>query len=369
MPKIRILVVDDAVVFRRMVSEELSNDPALEVVGTAANGRIALARMTQLNPDLVILDIEMPEMDGLATLAELRKTYPRLPVIMFSALTERGAEATLDALALGATDYFTKPTNAGGLEGSLEVIRKELIPEIKALFASTQKKAASKAESNPFAIPAKPGGSQLGNIPPRPPGTAPGQVQVLAIGTSTGGPNALAEVLGQLPADFPVPIVIVQHMPPMFTRLLAERLSAQFPIPVQEGSSGGLLQPGQAWIAPGNHHMIVVRDNQQVRILVHQDPPENSCRPAVDVLLRSVAKAYGANSLTVILTGMGQDGLRGCEALRAAGGQILAQDEATSVVWGMPGYVAKAGLADRVLPLALVADEIMRRVQPRKAAR
>jgi two-component system, chemotaxis family, protein-glutamate methylesterase/glutaminase len=357
MPKIRILVVDDAVVFRRMVAEELSCDPDLEVVGTAANGRIALARMPQVSPDLVILDIEMPEMDGLATLAELRKTYPRLPVIMFSALTERGAEATLDALALGATDYFTKPASAGGLEDSLAVIREQLIPEIKALFASARNQSAAKAEPRPTVVPPTPAA-------PRRPATRPGPVQVLAIGTSTGGPNALADLFGRLPACFPVPIVIVQHMPPMFTRLLAERLSAQFPIRVQEGCSGSVLQPGQAWIAPGDHHMIVVRDNHQVRVLLHQDPPENSCRPAVDVLLRSVAKAFGPNSLTAILTGMGQDGLRGCEAVREAGGQILAQDEATSVVWGMPGHVARAGLADRVLPLSLIADEIVRRVGP-----
>jgi two-component system chemotaxis response regulator CheB len=186
---------------------------------------------------------------------------------------------------------------------------------------------------------------------------------VLAIGASTGGPNALAEVLRGLPAAFPVPIVIVQHMPPMFTRLLAERLSAQFPLRVQEAGSGSALEPGQAWIAPGDHHLIVIRDGQQVRTLVHQDPPENSCRPAVDVLLRSVAKAFGPDSLTVILTGMGQDGLRGCEAVREVGGQILAQDEASSVVWGMPGYVARAGLADRVLPLSLIAGEIVHRVQ------
>jgi two-component system chemotaxis response regulator CheB len=360
MPKIRILVVDDAVVFRRLVAEELSRDPDLEVVGTAANGRIALARMPQVSPDLVILDIEMPEMDGLATLAVLRKTYPRLPVIMFSALTERGAEATLDALALGATDYFTKPACAGGLEASLTVIREQLIPEIKALFASVRKQTGAKAEPCPAVVPPAPAA-------PRRPGAQPGPVKVLAIGTSTGGPNALADLFGRLPARFPVPIVIVQHMPPMFTRLLAERLSAQFPIRVQEGSSGSVLQPGQAWIAPGDHHMIVVRDNQQVRVLLHQDPPENSCRPAVDVLLRSVAKAFGPNSLTAILTGMGQDGLRGCEAVREAGGQILAQDEATSVVWGMPGYVARAGLADRVLPLSLIADEILRRVRASRA--
>ncbi len=359
MPKFRILVVDDAVVFRRLVSDELNSDPALEVVGTAANGRIALAKIPQVNPDLVILDVEMPEMDGLQTLAELRKTYPRLPVIMFSALTERGAEATLDALALGATDYFTKPTSVGGLDASLEVIRTQLVPEIKALC---EKAAAGTA--SPPGPSIRPG---VAAIPAARPGIQPGALQVVAIGSSTGGPNALAEIFPRLPANFPVPIVIVQHMPPMFTRLLAERLTAQSSLRVQEGISGAVLQPGQAWIAPGDHHMIVVRDATQVRLLVHQDPPENSCRPAVDVLLRSVAQTYGPNSLTAILTGMGSDGLRGCQLLREAGSQILAQDEVTSVVWGMPGYVARAGLADRVLPLSLIADEIVRRVRgPRK---
>ena len=354
MPKIRVLVVDDSVVFRRLVSDELSRDPELEVVGTAANGRIALAKLGQLSPDLVILDIKMPEMDGLQTLKELRKTYPRLPVIMFSSLTERGAEATLDALALGASDYFTKPTDVGGLDDSLRVIRE----------------AADPRDQGPLRAPRACRRHRPAQVPRpdrrRRPPIATGTVRVLAIGASTGGPNALAEIFAQLPADFPVPILIVQHMPPMFTRLLAERLSAQSPIHVQEASSGCLLKPGDAWVAPGDYHMIVVRDGLQYRLLVHQDPPENSCRPSVDVLLRSVAQSFGADSLTVILTGMGQDGLRGCESLRAAGGQVLAQDEATSVVWGMPGYVAQAGLADRVLPLSMIAGEIVHRVRARK---
>jgi two-component system chemotaxis response regulator CheB len=353
MPRFRILVVDDSVVYRRLVSDELSRDPELEVAGTAANGRIALAKLGQLSPDLVILDVAMPEMDGLETLRELRKTYPRLPVIMFSTLTERGAEATLDALSLGATDYFTKPTDAGGMEGSLRVIREELIPEIKALCAPLGQKIA-------------PAGVTGGLTAPKAPPTGTGTVRVLAIGASTGGPNALAEIFTRLPADFPVPILIVQHMPPMFTKLLADRLSAQSPIRVQEASSGCVLKPGEAWIAPGDYHMIVVRDGLQYRLLIHQDPPENSCRPAVDVLLRAVAQAFGPDSLTVILTGMGQDGLRGCEAVRAAGGQVVAQDEASSVVWGMPGYVAQAGLADRVLPLAMIAGEIVKRVRAQK---
>jgi two-component system chemotaxis response regulator CheB len=366
-PKIRVLVVDDAAVFRRLVAEELSNDPALEVVGSAANGRVALAKMAQVSPDVVILDVEMPEMDGLATLAELRKTYPHLPVIMFSALTERGAEATLDALALGASDYFTKPENVGGLEASLGVIREQLIPEIKALCARPSGRAAADGFHAGATGPAT--GNARAGAPPARPGVSRGPVQVLAIGTSTGGPNALAEVLRGLPADLPVPVVIVQHMPPMFTRLLAERLSAEVPVRVHEAKSGSVLQPGHAWVAPGDHHMIVVRDGLQDRVLLHQDPPENSCRPSVDVLLRSVAKTFGPDSLTVILTGMGQDGLRGCEAVREAGGQILAQDEATSVVWGMPGSVVRAGLADRVLPLSMVADEILRRVRKERETR
>jgi two-component system chemotaxis response regulator CheB len=341
-PKIRVLVVDDAVVFRRLVADELSADPAIEVVGTAANGKIALARLPQVSPDLVILDVEMPELDGLATLREIRKGYPKLPVIMFSALTERGAAATLDALALGATDYFPKPA-AGGRDASLRVIREDLIPEIKALCG----RAAAPAVA----------------IPPKAAPAVGGRVEVVAIGTSTGGPTALTELFAGLPADLPVPVVIVQHMPPMFTRLLAERLSAQSAVRVEEARPGGVLRPGHAWIAPGDYHVVVARDGTEVRVQLNQDPPENSCRPAADVLFRSVARAFGPAALAVVLTGMGQDGLRGCEAVRAAGGQVIAQDEATSVVWGMPGFVARAGLADRVLPLALVAPEVARRTR------
>jgi two-component system chemotaxis response regulator CheB len=351
-PKIRVLIVDDAVVFRRALTEELSSDPALEVVGTAANGRIALARMTQVNPDIVILDVEMPEMDGLATLSELRKTYPKLPVIMFSALTERGAEATLDALALGATDYFTKPSGAT-LDASLAVIREELIPEIKAL-CKNQHQAPGSAFVKPFPMADTWASTPIAGRP------AP-TVQIVAIAASTGGPNALTDIFRQLHGDFPVPIVVVQHMPPMFTRILAERLSAQGAIRVHEGRAGDVLQPGNAWIAPGDFHMTVARTGQQVRLELNQGPPENSCRPAADVLLRSVAEVFGASALTVILTGMGQDGLRGCERLRHAGAQIVVQDEPSSVVWGMPGHVTRAGLADRVLPLSLIADEMRQR--------
>jgi two-component system chemotaxis response regulator CheB len=348
-PRIRVLIVDDAVVVRRMLSDELAADPALEIAGVAANGRIALAKLPQVNPDLVILDVEMPELDGLATLREIRKSCPKLPVIMFSALTERGAAATLDALALGATDYFAKP--AGGMEASLRVIRDELIPSIKALCGKS-----------PVQLVAQPDKSLPDQAPT-------GLVNIVAIGTSTGGPNALSEMIAALPADLPVPLVIVQHMPPMFTRLLAERLSAQSAVKVEEGRSGGMLRPAHAWIAPGDFHMVVAREANQTRIVLNQDPPENSCRPAADVLFRSVAQSFGASALAVVLTGMGQDGLRGSEAIRVAGGQVLVQDEPTSVVWGMPGFVARAGLANRILPLGLIASEVVRRVRAGRGVR
>jgi two-component system chemotaxis response regulator CheB len=355
MRRIRILVVDDAVVVRRLVTDALASDPMLEVVGAAANGRIALAKIPQVNPDLVTLDVEMPVMDGLETLREIRKNYPKLPVIMFSTLTERGAATTLDALALGANDYVTKPANVGSVVAALERVRMELIPRAKALCASVA------GLSDPTLMPQRAASPAI-KLPPRPL-KAPQNVQVVAIGVSTGGPNALAEVIPQLPANFPVPVLIVQHMPPVFTKLLAERLTVRSQIPVEEAKFGRVLLPGHVWMAPGDFHMEVERQGPTARIKTHQGPPENSCRPAVDVLFRSVAEAYGPATLAVVMTGMGQDGLRGCQEIRAAGGQVLAQDEASSVVWGMPGFVAQAGLADKVLPLDQLPGEIVRRVQ------
>jgi two-component system, chemotaxis family, protein-glutamate methylesterase/glutaminase len=355
MPKIRVLVVDDSVVIRRMVSEALASDPEIEVAGTAADGRIALAKIDQVNPDVITLDVEMPVMDGLEALKELRKGLPRLPVIMFSTLTERGASATLDALALGANDYVTKPSNVGGAAAALQKIRQELIPKIKAHCSKVLGVSASPVQQFPARVPTpSPRAARLfGSAAP---------VEVVAIGVSTGGPNALAELIPELPEDLPVPIVIVQHMPPIFTRFLAERLSAKSKIKVHEGSRQTILEPGHAWVAPGDFHMVVERAHGAVQIATHHGPPENSCRPAVDVLFRSVAEVYGKGSLALVMTGMGQDGLRGCEHIREAGGQILAQDAETSVVWGMPGFVVNAGLADKVLPLRQLAGEIVRRV-------
>jgi two-component system chemotaxis response regulator CheB len=349
--RIRVLIVDDAVVIRRLVGDVLSADPEIEVVGTAANGRIGLQKITQCNPDVVTMDVEMPDMNGIETLKEIRKTWLKLPVIMFSTLTERGAAATLDALQAGASDYVTKPANVGSVTAGLEAVRRDLIPKIKALAGRT-------------AVPATvaPAARQIATLATAcSPASLTGQINIIAIGVSTGGPNALAELLPALPATLPVPIVIVQHMPPMFTRLLAERLDAQSAIKVAEGRAGMTLEPGHAYIAPGDFHMTLQRRGTAVEVAVNQEPPENSCRPAVDVLFRSVVAQFGSGTLGVILTGMGQDGLRGCELIRETGGQVVVQDEASSVVWGMPGFVARAGLAHRVLPLNTIAGELVRR--------
>ena len=353
MSKIRILIVDDSVVIRKLVSDILSDDPALEVIGTARNGRLALAKIEQTPPDLVTLDIEMPELNGLETLVEIRKIYPKLPVIMFSSLTERGAQATLEALTLGANDYVTKPSKVGEMKVAMQRIREQLVPKIKAFFPRY------KTQNTSMMI-----GTEIKPVVKiRKKVFKKERIDILAIGASTGGPNALAALLTKLPKDFPVPIVIVQHMPPVFTKLLAQRLEKKCEISVEEGKAGGLLKPGHAWIAPGNFHMTVSRRQTEYIIQTNQKPPENSCRPSVDVLLRSVSQYYGANTLTVILTGMGQDGYRGCEKLQDQGSQILVQDKGSSVVWGMPGAVAKANLADKILPLDQLSGEIIQRVK------
>ena len=343
-------MVDDSVVIRRLVTHALEREPGLEVVGFASNGSVALARIPQLNPDVITLDIEMPEMDGLETLRELRKHFPLIRVVMFSTLTDRGAAITLQALALGADDYVAKASNAGSLDRSMASLQAELIPKIKQFFVmpGASPAAAPSAEAK---TPAK-----------LPPPASVGRRKVLAIGTSTGGPNALGAVIPAIPADFPLPILIVQHMPPLFTRLLAERLQASSPLKVEEAQSGSKVTPGKVLIAPGDFHMQVRNGGGETVIALDQSPPENSCRPAVDVLFRSVAEVYGGTAVSAVLTGMGQDGLRGVEALKARGAYVIAQDEASSVVWGMPGAVAGAGLADRVVPLDGVVPEILQQI-------
>jgi two-component system chemotaxis response regulator CheB len=359
MSKIAVLVVDDSVVVRRLVTTALSSDPEIEVVGTASSGRLALDKIGQLNPDLVTLDIEMPDMNGLETLKELRRRHPKLPVVMFSSLTERGAAITLDALTFGANDYVCKPTKVASPDEAMANVRDQLIPKIKALTGKRTAAASSPVAARvPTASPAASSIVRPRTAVPRT-GEPTGAVDVIAIGASTGGPDALASILSQLPADFPVPIVIVQHMPPLFTRLFAQRLNSAAQVTVREARDGDLVEPGTVLIAPGDYHLSVRRDGLAVRAVTHQEGPENWVRPAVDVLFRSIADAYGERALGVVLTGMGQDGIRGVEKMSELGAQIVVQDEATSVVWGMPGVVASAGLAHRILPLSEVAPHIL----------
>jgi two-component system chemotaxis response regulator CheB len=354
--RIRVLVVDDSVVIRRLVTHALEQDPALEVVGAASNGAIALQRIPQFNPDVLTLDIEMPEMDGLETLRRVRREYPQLRVIMFSTLTERGAEVTLEALTLGADDYVTKASNAGSLDRSMARLRDELVPKIKQFFHLPAQWSGG-AQSGLVQASAQPAARFMPVF--RPKGLAP---KVVVIGVSTGGPTALGAILPELPAGFPLPILVVQHMPPLFTRLLAERLHATCRLPVEEASQGAPVETGKILIAPGDFHLKVASNAGGVRVCLDQAPPLNSCRPAVDALFASIGDVYGGAVIAVILTGMGQDGLRGTQILKAQGASVIAQDEASSVVWGMPGAVVNAGLADRVLPLNQVVPEILRMV-------
>ncbi len=350
--RIRVLVVDDSVVARRLIVRALEADPAFDLVGFAADGEQCLSRVRQLRPDVVTLDIEMPGMDGLTTLRRLRQEFPDLCVIMFSALTERGAAVTLDALLLGADDYVAKTAHAS-VEDAVQALRSELLSKIKQFFVSpTPNHGTMPGERQPF------GDRWRGS----PVASAPSTARVLVIGSSTGGPCALADFFGLLPRDFPLPVLVVQHMPAAFTRLLAQRLQHYTPLHVEEGRQGAEVRRGRVLLAPGDFHMTVVRDGAREIVALDQSPAENSCRPSVDVLFRSVRHVYRGEAMAVILTGMGKDGLAGCRELKACGVPILVQDEASSVVWGMPGAVIGAGLADEIASPSRLAAAVLERL-------
>jgi two-component system chemotaxis response regulator CheB len=342
---VRVLVVDDSVVARRVLTEILA-EGGFEVVGSAATGAIALQKIPRLRPDVVTLDLEMPDMDGLETLSAIRERHPAVRVIMVSNHTERGASATVEALFRGASDYVTKAFRATSPEAARRELKDQLLPKLQS-FASISEETWPRPRQTPR--------PQLG------------RVEIVAIGASTGGPKALAELLQLLPKNLAVPVVVVQHMPENFTGYLASRLNDRCALRVAEAVDGALLAPGDVSIAPGNHHLEVRRFDGGGRLVLHQEPPVNSCRPSVDVLFHSLVRSHGGDVLAVILTGMGQDGLRGCEALRAAGGRVLAQDRATSVVWGMPGQVVTAGLAEFVAAPESLGREIIRRVAERRS--
>ncbi|NMM22997.1 MAG: chemotaxis response regulator protein-glutamate methylesterase [Phycicoccus sp.] len=364
MPRIRVLVVDDSIVACKIVADALAGDPEIEVIGTAANGRIALTMVAQLAPDLVTMDLEMPLMDGIETVRALRRRGDRLPVIMFTAVSAQDAKATFKALAAGATDFVTKPSSMISADPSLEEVAKQLVPRVRALVP------------HPGVRPAVPGAAKA--APPvglsadaiRPAAPHPRTVRpvrAVVMGASIGGPEALSRVLRGTPR-LPVPIVLVQHMPPIFTRQFAARLDSLCASTVLESAGGEELEPGHVYVAPGDFHLELRATARGAQTVLHQGPLVNFSRPSVDVLFHSASRVFGGDLLAVVLTGMGNDGCAGSEAVAASGGTVMVQDEASSVVWGMPGAVARAGFAHRVVPLDEVGAAIFAAVQPARPA-
>lgn len=353
MNPIRVLIVDDSVIARRLITNALSTHAEIAVVGTAENGSLALTKLPQLSPDAVILDVEMPEMDGITTLKLIRERYPRLPVIMFSTQTERGARTTFDALAAGANDYALKPSAQGG-ESLDVVIRDVLVPKLVAIVRAPQTPANTRASRSNSSGTFRP--VQLA-------GPHAARPEIVVLAAATGGPNALADVIPLLPADLPVPVLVVQHMPAIFTRCLAERLDERSQLRVHESQGNEVLKPGHVYLAPGGYHLEVAREGELVRTVLSTAAPEHGSRPAADVLFRSLAAAYGAHTLAVVLTGMGSDGKLGAREIVAKGGRVIAQSGASCVVWGMPRAVEEAGLCEAVVPLHDIASAIRARVE------
>ncbi len=373
MKDLKILVVDDTVTDRQILSRIIQSFEDAELVGTASNGRIALAKIPMLQPDLVLLDLFMPEMDGQETLARIKAEYPHIDVIMVSGLDRETAEMTVKALESGALDFVPKPRGSSSAQSMEELKRSlgRLLPMARTRKYSRQVQTLSarkngeprmiRPRQQPPAPPSPPPPVPKQPLKPRTRVTpkTPGRIDVVVIGVSTGGPNALQEIIPRLPGDFPVPVLTVQHMPVMFTASLAARLNQLSPIRVLEGEEGAPVEKGAMYIAPGGSHL-VVRKNRlgQMALGLTYSPPVNSCRPSVDVLFRSVAMVYGGHVLAVILTGMGKDGVAGAGAIRRKGGYIMVQDEKSSVIWGMPGAVVEAGEANEIVPLHRMADRI-----------
>jgi len=357
---IRVMIVDDSAVVRGLVSRWIEEEPGLEVVARHANGKLAVADVVQSAPDVVLLDIEMPVMDGLDALPLLLHERPELRVLMVSTLTRRNAEISFKALALGALDYVPKPDSNREITTSLD-FRREVIRKIRSLGrARTQRAPASdgvvagdtalgEIRTRPVAFRQRP----FSLVPPR----------IIAIGSSTGGPQALASLLGAAsPALSRVPVLVAQHMPPVFTGILAERLARATGRETREGVQGEALKPGRIYVAPGNHHMTVDRAAQPV-LRIGSEPPVHFCRPAVDPLFASVAATFGPAALGIVLTGMGHDGAAGARAIAESGGSVIAQDEASSVVWGMPGAAASVGACAAVLPPAEIAETVAKLIK------
>ena len=367
--RIRVLIVDDSALVRQLLSEILSADPAIEVVGTAHDAYQAREKIKRFNPDVLTLDVEMPKMDGIQFLRNLMRLRP-MPVVMCSSLTGRGADVTLDALALGAVDFVTKPKV--DLAYRLEDYAQEITAKVKAaararIRAPSAQPARGAAPAAALQITEKLSADAV--LPraaqPRPIRTTE---QIVAIGASTGGTEAIREVLVRLPPDGPG-IVIAQHIPKAFSGAFASRMNSVSPLAVCEAGDGQQILPGHVYIAPGDRHLLLVRDGAQYRCRLNDGPPVQRHKPSVDVLFRSVAQNAGPNAIGVLLTGMGRDGAEGMKEMRDAGAACIAQDEATSVVWGMPGAAHELGAAESLHPLQAIAAKVMQLAAERDAAR
>ncbi len=358
MSRIRVLVVDDSAVVRKLVADALAGDQEIEVIGTAADGRIALKMVEQLRPDLVTMDLELPHLDGIETVRALRRRGDRLPIIIFTSASTQDVRSKFNALAAGASEFVTKPSSMLGADPSLAQVAGELIPRIKALVPYPGPHWATSVAGGTATPAARGDGLQRGARPQEPQRL----VRVVVIGASMGGPEAVSRVLSDIPR-LPVPVVLVQHMPPDFTRQFAERLDHLCTSTVLESAGGEELEPEHVYVAPGDHHLELRASALGAITVLHQGPMVNFSRPSIDVLFHSAARVFPGGLLAVVLTGMGADGRGGSEAVVASGGTVLAQDEASSVVWGMPGAVVKAGLAHRVLPLDEIGEAIVAAVQ------
>ena len=351
----RILLVDDSVVIRGLVSRIVDAEPDLEVVATASDGKIGVQKVRALDPDLVVLDVEMPVMTGIEALREIRTTHPDVPVVMFSTLTSRGASTTFDALAAGATDYVAKPSSTDTIVRAMDQVQVELVERIRALVGAVRRpsrpqRAAATSRAVPAARPAAPA--------PLRRGATGNSIRAVVVGSSTGGPVALETMLTSITEPLPVPMFIVQHMPVKFTKALADRLDAKTAHRVVEADGTVEPEPGTVYIAPGGRHMRLRRHGARNELVVFDGPSVNSCLPSVEPLFASAAEVYGRNALAVMLTGMGADGTEGTRKLAADGADVLAQDEESSVVWGMPGSVVTNGLATEVLPLDRIGPRV-----------
>jgi two-component system chemotaxis response regulator CheB len=379
---LRILAADDSAVMRSILwklfllqKEDRSSElPRMELCGIARDGVECLEQVKQLCPDVLVLDLEMPRMNGLEVLDHLRLENSELPVIMCSAYTEHGARSTLEALARGASDYVTKPAGQRDFDAAMQSLSQQLLPRIAALAknARGEEKKAGRSVSSDNSLNAK-----LEEVSSK----ASSPIEVVVIGLSTGGPSALEQLLPKLPKDFPVPVLIVQHMPKLFTGALAERLDKCCALRVEQAYDNATIRPGTVWLAPGDAHMEIAprramtgeEDREAAgrssRVRLHQQEPLNHCRPSVDYLFFSAARMYGAGTLALVMTGMGADGLNGARAVHEGGGVVLAQDEASSAVWGMPGRVSEAGIASATLPLWGIASALKQRISEGRPAR